>query len=290
MLRPCPGCTPHSTPRTSVVRRGHFYRKSDGQWIQRFFCRSCKRGFSHATFSACYKQNKRHKNEQVKKLLVSCVSQRRIARILKINRKTVVRKFIFLAQQSEIKFNQESFQQPLCDDIQFDDLETFEHTKCKPLSVTLAVDSKSRRILDFKVAQMPAKGLLADHSRKKYGKREDHRPMARDHLFQELYKAVSKNAVIRSDENPHYRMVVRKYFPDSTHKAYKGKRGCITGQGELKKTGYDPLFSLNHTCAMFRANINRLVRKTWCTTKDPRRLKDHIMIYSYYHNTVLIQK
>ncbi len=289
MLRPCPQCISHSIVRTDVVRRGHYYRKSDGQWVQRFYCLNCKKGFSHATFSTCYKQNKRHKNEQVKKLLVACVSQRRIARILKINRKTVVRKFIFLAQQCELKFNQDRSQYNLCEDIQFDDLETFEHTKCKPLSVTLAVDSKSRRILGFKVAQMPAKGLLAALSRKKYGKREDHRPKAREDLFHELRQYVSTDAFIKSDENPHYPATLRRHFPNCIHKAYKGRRGCITGQGELKKTGYDPLFSLNHTCAMLRANINRLVRKTWCTTKDPQRLKDHILIYSHYHNTVLIQ-
>ncbi len=136
---------------------------------------------------------------------------------------------------------------------------------------------------------MPAKGPLAELSRKKYGIREDHRGTARECLFQELKASISKTAVIKSDENPHYTMTVRKFFPDSIHKTYKGKRGCITGQGELKKTGHDPLFSLNHTCAMFRANINRLVRKTWCTTKDPKRLADHIKIYCQYHNSVLIK-
>ena len=124
MLRLCPHCNPESLSRTSVIRRGRFYRKSDGQWVQRFQCLKCFKGFSHATFSPCYKQNKRHKNDLVKKLLVACVSQRRIARILKINRKTVVRKFIFLAQQCELKFNQHRAEQPLSQDIQFDDLET----------------------------------------------------------------------------------------------------------------------------------------------------------------------
>ena len=64
----------------------------------------------------------------------------------------------------------------------------------------------------------------------------------------------------------------------------------MTGQGELKKVVYDPIFSLNHTCAMLRANINRLVRKTWCTTKKPERLAMHITLYALYHNLNLKRK
>ena len=55
----------------------------------------------------------------------------------------------------------------------------------------------------------------------------------------------------------------------------------------LPQTQFDPIFSLNHTCAMLRANICRLIRKTWCTTKKRERLVDHIAIYTYLHNRSL---
>jgi hypothetical protein len=45
------------------------------------------------------------------------------------------------------------------------------------------------------------------------------------------------------------------------------------GQGELKRGGFDPLFSLNHTAAMFRDRLKRLSHRTWCTTKRPDRLQ-----------------
>lgn len=38
---------------------------------------------------------------------------------------------------------------PVAKEIEFDDLETLEHTKRKPLLVTLAVEYKTRRILCF---------------------------------------------------------------------------------------------------------------------------------------------
>ena len=59
--------------------------------------------------------------------------------------------------------------------IQFDELQTIEHTKLKPLSVAMAVSTKDRRIIGFRVASMPATGHLANVSRKKYGSRPDHR-------------------------------------------------------------------------------------------------------------------
>ncbi len=108
--------------------------------------------------------------------------------------------------------------------------------------------------------------------------------MARRRLFKKLKPLIADNALIKSDSNPHYPGDVKELFPQATHVTYLGKRGAVTGQGELKKVKFDPLFSLNHTCAMFRANVSRLIRKTWCTTQNVDRLYAHLMIYAQYHN------
>jgi len=168
-------------------------------------------------------------------------------------------------------------------------METFEHTKMKPLSIALAVEEKTRLIIDFKVSAMRAKGLLAERSRKKYGIRKDERKKNLNLLLSRL-KLLSPNPVmIKSDMNPHYLNPVRKIFPKSFHQTFKGKRGCIVGQGELKSGGFDPLFSFNHTAAMLRANINRLARRTWSTTKKSECLSYHIAIYVFYHNLRLLK-
>ena len=174
--------------------------------------------------------------------------------------------------------------------IEFDDLETFEHSKLKPVSVTIAVEYQTRWILGFRVASMAAKGKLAALARKKYGPRDDHRTLKREELFSEIKNFIDPNAEIKSDQNPHYPPSVKMHFPQATHKTFKGRRGCVVGQGELKRGGFDPLFSLNHTCAMLRANINRLFRRTWCTTKLADRLEYHIALYGLYHNLVLLKK
>ncbi len=287
MKRKCPHCsigiTKQSKVRT-IISIGRFWRRSDGQWVHRFWCKSCKRSFSSATLNFCYRQKKRHKNEIVRRVYCAGVSQREAARILNLNRKTVVRKFLLLSKREELRLVQHNKKLPKAVEVEFDDMETFEHTKCKPLSITIMVESKTRRILDFEVSQMPAKGLLAAKSRKKYGPRKDLRREGRQKLFERVQGLVHPKAIIRSDSNPHYKEDVRKYFPAASHETVLGGRGAITGQGELKKLKWDPIFSLNHTCAMHRASINRLFRKTWCTTKKPERLRAHITLYAMSHN------
>jgi len=196
----------------------------------------------------------------------------------------VVRKFLFLAGIAEAKFRKMNQNLPKALEVEFDDLETFEHTKCKPLSVTLMVEAHTRRILGLEVAQMPAKGHLASISRKKYGPRTDLRPQARRKLFSEVKSLVDPQALIRSDSNPTYPNDVRTFFPKALYQTVKGQPGAVTGQGELKKIGFDPIFSLNHTCAMLRAHLSRLFRRTWNTTKKPERLRAHLYLYALHHN------
>jgi len=287
----CPHCKRAklcSEPRKEVTKFGSFVRKIDNTKHLRYRCKLCKKTFSQATNSPCYRQKKRHHNHFIFMYLASGVSQRRLAINMRVNRKTIVRKFIFLGLICEFLLKKDLAQHPLVTEMQFDDLETFEHSKLKPLSVTMAVEKGNRRILGFRVARMPSKGLLAKKSRKKYGLRKDERAKNRDLLFSELSPYINPKALIESDLNPHYKASIRKHFPLATHTGFLGRRGCVVGQGELKAGGYDPLFGLNHSFAMLRANINRLFRRTWNTTKKPERLDLHISIYCLYHNWKLI--
>ncbi len=272
-----------------IVRNGFKWRKSDSRKIQRYYCRLCGCYFSKATFDPRFRQKKRRINPMLFKLLNSGVSQRRAAKILNINPKTVSRRFRFLAEEARKEFPKtiEPFKESPLLDIQFDDLETSIHTKCKPVSVSLAVDAKTRKILNFQVSQMPAKGLLSSVSLKKYGPRRDERARGWMTLLHEIKPLVKSDVTITSDENPHYPQFIKHHHPKATHVTVLGGRGANTGQGELKKLKYDPLFSLNHTCAMLRANLNRLFRKTWCTSKTTQGLIDHLSLYVLFHNQEL---
>ena len=251
---------------------------------------SCGKTRSDATFDPCYYQKKRHINSQVFKFLVSGVSQRRSAELLLVNLKTIVRKFLFLGEMAITRLHeQNALVETKVHTMEFDDLETFEHSKLKPISVTLAVEHKTRRLLGFEVSQMSAKGKLAKKALKKYGPRPDHRKRGRNQLFENIKSFLAPQALIKSDQNPHYKPDVERHFPFSIHKTYKGRRGCVVGQGELKRGGFDPLFSLNHTFAKLRGDINRLFRRTWCTTKKASRLRLHIAMAAVYHNHKILK-
>jgi transposase-like protein len=290
---PCPHCrlpSNPSDPRPTVVRFGYFVRAIDKTLHRRYRCKGCRRTFSDATFSVYFGQKKRHVNESIFRFLASAGSQRRLGVNLKVNRKTVVRKFLFLGQLADDILKFDRFGRDKSKVVEFDDLETFEHSNLKPVSVLTVVESKSRRILGFTVAQMPSKGKPAAKSRAKYGRRKDERTAARNLLFRELAPFIESDAILKSDQHHNYAGSVKKYFPKAEFQTFQSRRARAHGQGELKQGRFDPLFSINHTFAMMRANINRLVRRTWNTTKKRERLYLHLAIYTLFHNWVLIPK
>lgn len=291
MIKGCPNkkCTFHGSNK-QIIKSGRFYRRCDSKYVQRFRCKHCGANFSHATGKMEHRHRKRREVPLVRHLLCSGVSIRRIAKILKIHRTTVNRKIILLSARSLINIQKLhcAYEIRPVQNLQFDDLITIEHTKLKPLSVSIAIDKDSRRFLASTISRIPAFGHLAERSRKKYGKRPSEHKKGLSQLFNQLDKVVCPHAIIESDEHSFYPEFVNRHFPNSNYRQYKGGRGCIAGQGELKKKHFDPLFTLNHNFAMLRANINRLIRKTWCTTKDPEMLKHHLNIYMDYHNSELV--
>lgn len=278
----CPRCRAAGT---QVSRHGTYVRKSDSRHIGRFRCHPCRRSFSRATGTLNFGQKKRRINYPLLQLLASCVSMRACARLLGVSRNTVALRLGYLgelARQKEQRWFERCF--PKADRVQLDDLITLEHTKCKPLSVCVAVTSQERYLLDLGVARIPASGSLAAISRRKYGKRKDDSGAMRRELFSRLGQLVQSDAHFDSDGHQQYPSLIQRWFPDGSHCVHPSIRGCVTGQGELKKTRFDPLFSVNHTLAMLRANVNRLVRRSWCTTKKPENLEAHLWIYRHVHN------
>ena len=292
---PRPECSsrPFSSPKKRLfVRNGFFFRKSDSRLIRRYRCNCCGKQFSNSTFTPNYYQKQRRLSYRLRQLINSSVTQRRAALDLRVTRKTIVRRYRYLAAQGRMEHQRwlrENYSDQKLKYVQFDDLETSEHTKCKPLSVCLAVDPKTYQILSFQVSAMPARGHLVAFSRKKYGYRKDERSQGWNQMLSELQPFVEAQAVWKSDDNPHYPKHLKKFFPQAIHKTVKGGRGYHLGQGELKQ-GYDPIFAINHACVMLRANLSRLVRKTWATTKNQQGLIDHLSIFVPFYNQVLKAK
>jgi hypothetical protein len=200
---------------------------------------------------------------------------------------TVARKLVRLAHFAALSHMQDLQALAPLTCVEFDEMETFEHSKCKPLAIALAVDQATRRIVGARVARMPAKGKLAAIARRRYGYRKDMRRRALAEVLRAVRAVSVPEVLIKSDRCPRYPPLVREHLPQARHITFKGRRGCVVGQGELKAGGFDPLFSLNHTCAMYRDNVKCLSRRTWCTTKRPDRLQARLNLYVCAHNASL---
>jgi len=268
--------------------KGTFKRASDGAVIKRFACLECGRTFSESTLTLEYRQRKRSINQFLFVLLSSNNSMRRAAIITRVARRTVERRLPYLAKVAE-RHQQQTLQSlPPVQELHFDDMESSEHTKLKPVSIPLTVAHPSRIVIAYDVASMPAKGLLAKKSLKKYGKRKDERLKAWREVLATTSQVVAKGVIITSDSHKSYPAVIKEAMQEAQHRQVKSRRGCIAGQGELKVGGFDSMFSINHTAAMLRANICRLIRKTWCTTKKRERLRMHIAFYVMWHNETIL--
>jgi hypothetical protein len=169
-------------------------------------------------------------------------------------------------------------------EVQFDEMESFIHTKLKPVTIPIAVEKKTRRVLAVNIGDIGAKGPLKNLSLQKYGHRPSERKKCLKAMMEDLKFCVAEQANFGTDQAPLYPKLIREYFPKASHQACKGSRGAVVGLGELKKTAFDPIFTLNHTCAMFRDNLKTLSRRTWATAKKKIRLLHLLNIYAWYHN------
>jgi transposase-like protein/IS1 family transposase len=278
----CPYCNSSE----KIQKRGFFIRTSDKKKIQKYYCLSCSKHFSEQTLSYDYRLRKRYINQRTFRLLCKGVSQRGAALLLGVKPKAIalrIKRFAkvargFLAKTREQEDLKEVF---------FDEMETFEHTKCKPVTIPLAVNPANRKILALATGKIPAKGLLVKTAMQRYGPRECQRKEKLAEMLTAIASSCETIPKFITDKSPFYPNLIKEMFPEAVHESYKGRRGCVVGQGELKAGGHDPLFALNHTCAMVRDNIKRMTRRTWCTTKKIPMLENMLYIYAMFHNLVI---
>lgn len=208
------------------------------------------------------------------------MTQRRMACVLEVNRKTVVRKFFFMAQVAR-----EEHERRILDGIlktghaQFDEMETFEHTRMKPVAVALAVRAKTGDILALECAQLGYKGPLAAQARMKYGVREDKSVDAIKKALVIIGQCSKLGSALTTDADPRYLNQVRHILPETKHNSIKRRFAK-----KDRKNAEDHLFTLNYTAAKIRNDLSRMARKTWVTTKTLRGLQAHLDLYVAFNN------
>ena len=99
----CPhtDCPAHRRPVAGFFARdGSYHPLCRSHSVPRFRCRLCGRGFSRQTFRADRRQKKPYLNATCFELMVACVGLRQTARVLRVARRTVERRFAWLARHA----------------------------------------------------------------------------------------------------------------------------------------------------------------------------------------------
>jgi hypothetical protein len=209
---------------------------------------------------------------------------RRAAWILKCSYNTVCARLPWLAERAR-QAHESALQGTSLDTsyAQLDEMQTFEHAAAKALTIAVAVRAKTGQIIAAKVGRIPANGYLAELGQTKYHWTANESPDACKAALKEVGKVIRDKYTLNLgfDGSVMYPGYVEEVFPAKGTAEFRvtKSRG---GQGEKGK--FDPLFTLNHCCAMIRADLACMARKTWATTKDRQRLQDRLDLYIAVHN------
>jgi len=252
--------------------------------VPRFRCRLCGRGFSRQTFRADRRQKKPFINAACLDLMVACVGLRQAARVLRVARRTVERRFAWLARHA-VQFQANRLAAArIPGPFQLDELESFEANRYQPVTVPVLIERSSLFIVATAVGPLRRKGRLTPRQRLHraahealHGRRPSQSRQAVHAVLSRLRSvAPAATVVLESDEKPLYGRLGRELlgtrFVWSTHSA------------SARRDRSNPLFPINHTNARLRHFLARLRRRTWCVTKRRLWLQAHLAIATLWSN------
>jgi hypothetical protein len=290
----CPNekCKNHENPEQGFfIKKGYYTTKHNSKQVPCYQCKTCGKKFSGNTFKDTFRQHKPEFNDLIFKFYASNVSQNRLAVNLSLDRKTIVRKIRFLAKKArevhEWNLNPENPDRIIVNMAQFDEMETHEHTRMKPVTIAMAVESwwdgktkkyRTGRIIDAVAAPMYYKGRLAPKAQEKYGNREDKSGVARKAALISVSQAAASipNLRVLTDGKKEYASLIQEEIKGCQHKTICRK--------DNSGTEFDKMFALNHTCSRVRHDNARMNRETWVTTKTIKGLQDNLDLYIAYYN------
>jgi hypothetical protein len=191
----------------------------------------------------------------VLKLYTSGMTQRRMAKVLAVSRSTIERKFLLLSALAAQAHSEWLSGQERVSLVHFDEIETFEHTKLKPVSIALAVHARTGAILGVSARPMGDKGPLASVASQKYGPRNDPSGLGIAAVLQTVARVADPRCRVVTDESPKYPPQLKRALPRATHRAV---RRVPPPLAQRRRNVDDPLFALNVTAAKLRNDLSRL--------------------------------
>jgi hypothetical protein len=262
-------------------RKGRYLRQCDGRNVQRFLCLACRRYFSTQTFRLDYRLHRPTIHLTLFDAFVSKVTQRQAARNLECTRKTVVHRLKLLSGHSRA-FHDRALERVrrrggLRGDFQLDELETHENSRrLSPVTMPVLIEIHSYFVVHHEVAALPCRGRLGPRALEKKlererveGRRRSGSRAAVERCFRKLAEVRQpyRDILISTDRKSTYPSVLRQVMP----RIYHHVRHSSTAVRDFG----NPLFPINHTLAMLRDGLSRLVRRSWGASKRRAWLDRH---------------
>jgi len=290
---PCESPECQSTQGFQYQRRGTYRRICDGREVQRFQCKRCKRTFSVQTFRVDRGLRRPSLDYLIFLGLVSKVSQRQMTREHHCGRGSIARRLERYGKHCrtfhELALRKRGRSLPWEGQFQLDELETFEtDRRLKPVTVPLLVHLPSRCILHAAAGTLPARKPLSPRKQRQLERIEAEEGQKRrsesrekvSECFAVLKEITRGEKVVRvgTDEKSTYRSILKRSLGSRlVHQLTHSKR---------PRTIKNPLFLVNHTFAMLRDGLGRLVRRNWGATKEREKLDWHLWLYIGWRNYV----
>ena len=288
---PFPDCREHQPlGKYRYQRRGSYRRSCDGAVVPRFSCSTCGRRYSRQTFRFNYRWWRPHVHHELFRLFVSKVTQRQAARITGLSRCTVVRRMRALGPQCHRYHLACLARSPgLAGAFLMDELETFETDRLvRPVTVPVLMQARTLFVVHAETAPLPPRGRLdvfrqlrKERDERLFGKRRSGSRAAVRSTLEKLREALASGIYldILTDRKSSYRRLVKEVFRwrFSSH---------VQVLSTERRSRSNPLFPINHTLAMLRDGVSRLVRRSWGASKLRTRLDEHLWIWIAYRNYV----
>ena len=289
---PRPDCPSRSSGHHRWCFKGGFVRACDGRTVQRFLCRECRRTFSTQTFRVDYRLKKPQLNHSLFGPFISKVTHRQAARVVGCSRGTVAHRLKLLGEHCR-EFHLWRLARAAADGgvrgkFQLDELETFEHSRrLAPVTVPVLIERTSYFIVDLRTAALPCRGGLSEADRLKKAERERVHGVRKSGSREAVTKCFETLAAchdprtaieVETDRKSTYAGILKRRFGDRLRH--------VRRSSTARRDYSNPLFPINHTLAMLRDGLSRLVRRTWAASKLRQRLELHAWIWIAWRNYI----
>jgi hypothetical protein len=168
------------------------------------------------------------------------------------------------------------------DHVQFDEMETYDHTKLAPLTMPMAVDVATGYIIDIRFGAIKAHGpkisdLAKAHPNPKYSLRTNTSLIASEIVLRTVKQCLYDDLEVRiyTDKKRAYRTGIKNVFAGCTLKHRPVKARYIKIVNEVS---HPRMALFNSRATWLRNNCGRLSRDTWATTKSLIQIQRHMYL------------